>query len=164
MRSPEVSLARLEHLPQEESRAYWKLFKKLTGTGAGSAEGSVVREFLQRANLSEKLLQEVWRLAHLDESADFESFCVACRLVAHAQDARSITAAQVAEVPSKAPNFEEDFDFEAVAMGVSPGQGQPSHEPAPEVPPAIGSPMRQLAIARMCRLGLPAVRRCFPRA
>ncbi|CAJ1395360.1 unnamed protein product [Effrenium voratum] len=138
MRSPEVSLARLEHLPQEESRAYWKLFKKLTGTGAGSAEGSVVREFLQRANLSEKLLQEVWRLAHLDESADFESFCVACRLVAHAQDARSITAAQVAEVPSKAPNFEEDFDFEAVAMGVSPGQGQPSHEPAPEVPPVRG--------------------------
>ena len=60
---------------------------------------------------------------------DFESFCVACRLVSQMQELG--TFASIADLPGKPPYFEEavdteqtptgEFDFEGVALGINTG-------------------------------------------
>lgn len=71
------------------------------------------------------------------EEVDFESFCVACRLVSQMQELG--TFASIADVPGKPPYFEEavdteqtptgEFDFEGVALGINTGAAEPTSIP-----------------------------------
>eukprot|EP00438_Fugacium_kawagutii_P027584 Skav230748 [mRNA] locus=scaffold3436:129906:131021:+ [translate_table: standard] len=161
-KSREISKERLGHFSDDESTFYRKYFKKLGGKGCEFIERSQVKRFLQRSELSDEIIEEILKIATAATAAEFvtldlEAFCVACRLVAHAQDGslRSLQLGDlVAQVPSNAPWFSEepepqtskveaalaplesseaqDFDFEAVALGFSEEfSGQPTA--APEV-------------------------------
>ena len=142
-KSREISKARLgQGFSDDEATYYRKYFRKLGGKGSESIELSKVKKFLQRSELSEDILNEILKIATSEnaenlDSLDLEAFCVACRLVAHAQEIGVVQAPQVGEVPSNAPWFSEltepeqqpeqqqkvetveEFDFEAVALGVN---------------------------------------------
>lgn len=149
-KSREISKARLgPDFSEDESTYYRKYFKQLGGKGCEFIERSQVKRFLQRSELSDEILEEILKIATVADVADvadaesvtfdLEAFCVACRLVAHAQDGSVQLGFLVAQVPKNAPWFSEieveaspeqekvealeaaeaavDFDFEAVALG-----------------------------------------------
>lgn len=145
--APEVSQERLRNCSPEECQVYWKWFRKLRGKR--DVDRGKVKKFLQRSELRPEILEEILRIAvdSVDQglAVDFEAFCAACRLVAHAQYLGYSDPALLAEVPANAPWFAEkekekektpeaevarvpaeDFDFEAVALGVetTPGAKQ----------------------------------------
>ena len=139
---PEVSQARLLNCSTEECSYYWKWFRKLGGKRK-PIQLSKLKQFLQRSELSQENLADIVKIAIQGYAeVDFESFCVACRLVAHGQQLGVIDAAHVGEVPTNAPWFSDeaqpvqekveekvpagpagDFDFEAVALGVEATPG-----------------------------------------
>lgn len=135
---PDISQGRLLNCSKDECLHYWKWFRKLGGR-RGSLRRSRVKQFLQRSELSEEILEAIlnFALGDFNESADFEVFCVACRLVAHSQELGAVDVAKVGDVPTNAPWFSEEvfqteqavvrdadeFDFEAVALGVNAPSG-----------------------------------------
>lgn len=157
-------LRRLKTLSHAERALYWQLFRSTGGDGAGSpVSGSSVAGLLQRSGLPQDVLRRIWKLADHTSlgSLDFEGFCVACRLCAHAQlqaPGTPLSEATVAEVPVVPPVFKgsapppEDgvgrsgdvvadpgFDFEATAFGVDgSAQGPPSRPPDPSQAAELG--------------------------
>lgn len=141
-KSREVSKERLgPDFSEDEANFYRKYFRKLGGKKRDFLERSQVEQFLQRSELSQEILDEILKISiEFGETVDFEAFCVACRLVAHAQELGLVQVEQVALVPSNVPWFSEpaekeveasfqtvqevqveepEFDFEGVALGVN---------------------------------------------
>ncbi len=140
-KSREVSKERLgPDFSEDEANYYRKYFRKLGGKKRDFLERSQVQQFLQRSELSQEILDEILKISvEFGETMDFEAFCVACRLVAHAQEHGLVQVEQVALVPSNVPWFSEpeaekeieasfqtsvqvepeEFDFEGVALGVN---------------------------------------------
>jgi len=106
-----VSLQRLQTLPSEEHALYSRLFRDLVGNApVAVADAYQVAAFLQQSGLPKETLRKIWELADRtnDGTLDFENFCVACRLTAHAQTqapGASIEESSVAEIPSAPPDF-----------------------------------------------------------
>ena len=141
-KSREVSKERLgPDFSEDEANFYRKYFRKLGGKKRDFLERSQVEQFLQRSELGQEILDEILKISiQFGETVDFEAFCVACRLVAHAQELGLVQVEQVALVPSNVPWFSEpaekeveasfqtvqevqveepEFDFEGVALGVN---------------------------------------------
>eukprot|EP00434_Breviolum_minutum_P040615 symbB.v1.2.036093.t1/scaffold5018.1/size31776/5 len=153
-KSREVSKERLgPDFSEDEANFYRKYFRKLGGKKRDFLERSQVEQFLQRSELSQEILDEILKISiEFGETVDFEAFCVACRLVAHAQELGLVQVEQVALVPSNVPWFSEpaekeveasfqtvqevqveepEFDFEGVALGVNAEafSGRPTEAP-----------------------------------
>jgi len=139
---PEISLERLRSLPDEERACCWKLYKKLGGRRRRCVAKAAVKEFLLRSKLDQEVVESILYTAtgengETGEEVDFESFCVACRLVSQMQELG--TFASIADVPGKPPYFEDaaeaaetptgEFDFEGVALGINTGAAEPTSIP-----------------------------------
>ena len=123
---PDISVERLRSLTEEEKSYYWKLYKKLGGRRR-CLHISMVQQFLLRSKLESETITKILETAVISsDEVDFESFCVACRLIAQAQELGFIGS--VSDLPAKPPWFAEEqsaegqqateFDFEGVALGV----------------------------------------------
>mmetsp|Transcript_115728 Transcript_115728/g.300061 ORF Transcript_115728/g.300061 Transcript_115728/m.300061 type:complete len:651 (+) Transcript_115728:152-2104(+) len=105
-------LGRLHGLSSAERALYARLWAAAGGSPAGAGaplQGSAVAEVLQRSGLPKDALRHIWELASGRSSTlDFEGFCAACRLCAHAQQMGSsaLVPAAISEVPGVPPWFD----------------------------------------------------------
>lgn len=85
-----VPLQRLQSLASSERSLYAQLYASVGGDpssqGQPAPSGATV-DLLRRSRLPQDALRSIWQIAARDgqPGLDFEAFCVACRLCAHAQ-------------------------------------------------------------------------------
>jgi len=127
-----VSLQRLQTLPQGEHALYSRFFRELVGDAPVAVAPAVaVASLLQQSGLQQETLRRIWELADRtnDGTLDFENFCVACRLTAHAQvqaPSTSIEESRITEVPAAPPHF-AGVGGDAVPSSSSTSTGRPGH-------------------------------------
>lgn len=100
--------AELRSMGPSERDHYHQLFESI-GFGLNGRE--VTADFLRRSGLPQETLQFIWGQTAKNNGTflDFDGFCAACRLVAHAQQRgpHSISPALVAETPAGPPWFDD---------------------------------------------------------
>eukprot|EP00914_Ancora_sagittata_P011526 GHVO01022371.1.p1 GENE.GHVO01022371.1~~GHVO01022371.1.p1 ORF type:complete len:907 (+),score=194.31 GHVO01022371.1:134-2722(+) len=97
---------RLKLNPEE-----WSHFMALRSTlqldHEGNLNGAEGADFLATSGLQRPILHEIWRLADIGNNGflTVEDFCVACRLVAHAQNSQPVVEEIIGQEPMSLPNF-----------------------------------------------------------
>ena len=116
------------NLTAEEKRAFGQFFRQADTDGVGVVTGEIAVRFFEKTRLDSRILGEVWQLAD-NENRGFltpSGFCLALRLIGHAQAGREPTA-ELALQPGQIPRFE----------GINPPL------PPPPAAPATPSPVLQ---------------------
>eukprot|EP00921_Rhytidocystis_pertsovi_P021032 GHVQ01033602.1.p1 GENE.GHVQ01033602.1~~GHVQ01033602.1.p1 ORF type:complete len:947 (+),score=183.04 GHVQ01033602.1:155-2842(+) len=103
----QINFTRL-HLNPMELPFYQNLFRMADPQGMGYVDGAAAASFLQKSGLARPVLHEIWRLADTNNRGqmDPESFFVACRLVAHAQNGLPVANEAIALEPPSLPLFD----------------------------------------------------------
>jgi len=97
---------------EQESACYQRLFHLADADGAGAITGSQAADFLRRSGLPEPVLRSIWQIAD-EHGAGFlaaEGFCIAMRLVAHAQAGQAVSPGLARIEPPRPPEFEGLLD------------------------------------------------------
>uniref|UniRef100_A0A7S4SPV5 Calmodulin n=1 Tax=Alexandrium monilatum TaxID=311494 RepID=A0A7S4SPV5_9DINO len=135
---------------QEELAYYQGLFAEADTDGSGRISGEQAARFLFASGLERKVLKQIWDIADSATRGELgpEEFCVASRLIAHAQAGRPISRDLVYQEPPGPPRFDSPG-------GAGAAPAQPEQAPQPDARQRGRSPPpgedRQLPSARDLR-------------
>eukprot|EP00923_Selenidium_pygospionis_P041256 GHVN01071481.1.p1 GENE.GHVN01071481.1~~GHVN01071481.1.p1 ORF type:complete len:848 (-),score=208.68 GHVN01071481.1:222-2765(-) len=132
-----------------EAPVYQNLFMSVDPNGTGYVDAGTAAQFLQNSGLPRYVLHQIWAISDPNNLGmlDFESFCIACRLVAHCQNGMDPTPDIAVIEPPSLPNFEmgpsQGSEIDSVGGGgeiggMGPGSEQGAWSDMMSVPGAPG--------------------------
>jgi hypothetical protein len=93
---------------QDPEKAYYDSLYSIVGPDiTGHVSGKPAADFFSKSGLSRDLLHKIWALADTGQEGRLnrESFHIACRLIAHAQNGNQVDLSAVSTKPSSLPIF-----------------------------------------------------------